>query len=109
MDLIKREFLIEVTNSPYWKRKKVVQLVSTESTYKLNLYKEKLFIKIKLTGNEVTFVIANSDNKIIPTSKLKYITNLIKVEREFKRWNTADKKIYDVIRNDYFSKILNFK
>lgn len=103
---LNRDFIVEISNSPYWNKRKVLKKDKTTSQYKLHFYNKDLTITSQLDGDGMFYFINNENDFPIKPSQVKSMLKRIRLERELKRWGDITKKNYNQIEAEIYNEMV---
>lgn len=104
---LNQDFIIELSNSPYWKKRKVIKKSKTESQYKINFYNTDLLITAQIDKDGMFYFVNNSNDFPIKLSQVKNMTKRIQLEREMKNWGIIHRKKYKQIEAEIYNELVN--
>lgn len=100
-------FVKELTNSPYWNKRKVVTKSKTSSQYKIHFYNSDLLITAQLDKDGMFYFVNNNNDFPLKSSQIKNLIKRIQLERELKNWGDVSRKKYNQIQAKIFNDMVN--
>lgn len=104
---LNRDFIKELTNSPYWKKRKVVIKSKTSSQYKIHFYNNDLLITVQLDKDGMFYYVNNENDFPLKSIQIKNMIKRIRLERELKNWGNVSQKKYNQIQARIFNNMVN--
>ena len=103
---LNREFIAELTNSPYWHKKRVIKKGKALSQYSIHFYNNDFLVTTEIDGDGVLYFINNENDFPINSARIKSLLKRIRLERELKGWKIPSVRKYNQIRAEILNEML---
>ena len=104
---LNRNFIEELTNSPYWRKKKIVKKGKIFSQYSVHFYNTDFLITTQIDGDGALYFINNENDFPLKSSQIQNLLKRMQIEREMKGWKKPKRRSYNQIRAQILNEILN--
>lgn len=104
---LNRDFITELTNSPYWGKKKIVQKTKISSQYSIHFYNTDFLITTQIDGDGVMYFINNENDFPLKSSQIQNLLKRMQIEREMRGWKKPTRRNYNQIRAQIFNEMVN--